>query len=151
MLCNYFTRSLTATAMSAQGQRPAGLEDCLELLRGPTDERRCDLCAMIIHRDVLVHAPLQEDSRDVPICRFVGLLLVTKLLSSEDVAVIRSVYDAVGSHFINRLLLPLGRQQVSTCSKFAGLPGCACSLCPSSAGIPFRTPSYSRCAQSGNH
>ena len=56
----------------------------------------------------------------MPVCRFVGLLLVTKLLSCGDLAVIRSVYDAVGSEFINRLLLPLGRQQVSTCLDLHG-------------------------------
>lgn len=45
-------------------------------------------------------------------CRFVGLLLVTKLLSSGDLPVIKTVYNAIGSSFINRLLLPLGRRQV---------------------------------------
>ena len=45
--------------------------------------------------------------------RFVGLLLVTKLLSSGDIPVINAVYDAVGIHFINRLLLPLGRREVT--------------------------------------
>ena len=47
-------------------------------------------------------------------CRFVGLLLVTKLLSSGDLPVIKAVYDAVGINFINRLLLPLGRHEVTT-------------------------------------
>ena len=51
-------------------------------------------------------------------CRFVGLLLVTKLLSSGDLPVIKAVYDAVGSHFINRLLRPLGRREVMTLSWF---------------------------------
>ena len=45
--------------------------------------------------------------------RFVGLLLVTKLLSNGDIPVIKAVYDAVGIHFINRLLLPLGRREVT--------------------------------------
>ena len=46
-------------------------------------------------------------------CRFVGLLLVTKLLPAGDADTIRAVYDSVGSQFIARLLLPLRRPQVT--------------------------------------
>lgn len=45
-------------------------------------------------------------------CRFVGLLLVTKLLPAGDADTIRAVYDSVGIQFIARLLLPLRRPQV---------------------------------------
>ncbi|BDA43419.1 probable neurochondrin at N-terminal half [Coccomyxa sp. Obi] len=60
------------------------LEECIQLLKGPTDERR-----------------------------FVGLLLVTKLLPAGDAGTIRAVYDSVGSQFIARLLLPLRQPQIT--------------------------------------
>lgn len=46
---------------------------------------------------------------DVTCCRFVGLLLVTKLLPQGSDAVVRQVLDALGTTFIDRLLLPLSR------------------------------------------
>ncbi|PNH00298.1 hypothetical protein TSOC_013889, partial [Tetrabaena socialis] len=51
---------------------------CLELLRGPGDERR-----------------------------FVGLLLVTRLLPHGSDEAVRAVMEALGPHFLRRLLLPL--------------------------------------------
>lgn len=62
----------------------AGLTECLQLLRGPSDERR-----------------------------FVGLLLATKMLPAGDEHVMLSVYEAVGSLFISRLLRPLQIPQTS--------------------------------------
>eukprot|EP00803_Ostreobium_quekettii_P001617 evm.model.scf_224.7 EVM.evm.TU.scf_224.7 scf_224:61576-66989(-) len=57
----------------------AGLQDCLALLRGPSDERR-----------------------------FVGLLLATKLLPAggEDAAV--AIWQSIGPRFLRRMLLPVG-------------------------------------------
>ncbi|KAL4448249.1 hypothetical protein ABPG75_005468 [Micractinium tetrahymenae] len=59
-------------------QAAAGLAECLQLLKGPSDERR-----------------------------FVGLLLVTKLLPPGDAEAVRQVHAAVGPTFLTRLLLPL--------------------------------------------
>ncbi|KAK9830359.1 hypothetical protein WJX72_011255 [[Myrmecia] bisecta] len=63
-------------------QASASLQQCLQLLKGPSDEKR-----------------------------FVGLLLVTKLLPAGDDNTIRAVYKAIGSRFLQRLLLPLQSQQ----------------------------------------
>ncbi|CAL8468607.1 g8147 [Coccomyxa elongata] len=76
------------------------LEECIQLLKGPTDERR-----------------------------FVGLLLVTKLLPAGDADTIRAVYDSVGSQFIARLLLPLRRPQLTEHSEQSRqTDGSACVL-----------------------
>ncbi|EIE22426.1 hypothetical protein COCSUDRAFT_42735 [Coccomyxa subellipsoidea C-169] len=45
-------------------------------------------------------------------CRFVGLLLVTKLLPAGDADTIRAVYGSIGPQFISRLLLPLRQPKV---------------------------------------
>ena len=111
-------------------QLSAGLAECLELLKGPSDERRwvslggavqkhsapcfrarpsgqarrCATCLpLALHLPpilALAHPPL-------PPPRFVGLLLVTKLLPAGDAATIRAVHAAVGPTFLARLLLPL--------------------------------------------
>lgn len=70
----------------------------MELLRGPSDERR-----------------------------FVGLLLVTKLLPSGDAAAIKQVHDAVGDAFLSRLLLP-ARQRRAAGEAAAGPPPEAAAL-----------------------
>eukprot|EP00898_Chlorokybus_atmophyticus_P009198 jgi/Chlat1/927/Chrsp108S01366 len=57
----------------------AGLEQCLQLLRGQTDEQR-----------------------------LVGLLLVTKFVSPADTDSLRRVLDAMGWRFLNRLLASRG-------------------------------------------
>ena len=44
--------------------------------------------------------------------RFVGLLLVTKLLPAGDERTVQAVYDAVGPSFLSRLLLPLNSTAV---------------------------------------
>eukprot|EP00890_Picochlorum_soloecismus_P002844 jgi/Picsp_1/3560/NSC_06397-R2_fructose- -bisphosphatase len=54
------------------------LEACLELLKGPSDERR-----------------------------FVGLLMITKTIDPSDSGARRRVYETVGGGFLSRLLLPL--------------------------------------------
>lgn len=56
------------------------LQECLELLRGPGDERK-----------------------------LVGLLMVTRALPAGDLATVKQVYNAVGPSFLARLLLPLRR------------------------------------------
>ena len=48
-----------------------------------------------------------------PTRRFVGLLLVTKILPAGDEATIRRVFDAIGFTFLSRLLLPLLTPPVS--------------------------------------
>lgn len=53
-------------------------EDCLDLLRGPTDERR-----------------------------LVGLLLATRVLPRGDAAALSAAREAIGDAFLARLLLPL--------------------------------------------
>mmetsp|Transcript_36419 Transcript_36419/g.81053 ORF Transcript_36419/g.81053 Transcript_36419/m.81053 type:complete len:1243 (+) Transcript_36419:134-3862(+) len=60
----------------------ANFSQCLELLKGPSDEKR-----------------------------FVGLLLATKLLPQGGDAAIRQVLDALGPKFLSRLLLPITRQR----------------------------------------
>lgn len=42
-------------------------------------------------------------------CRFVGLLLVVKMLSSENDSLAREIWKAIGNKFLMRLLLPLAR------------------------------------------
>ena len=70
---------------TAPAPRPAdkALADVLDLLRGPTDERR-----------------------------LVGLLLAAKLLPAGGEATLRAVCDAVGLEFLRRLLLPLTQETV---------------------------------------
>jgi hypothetical protein len=64
--------------------RPApALADCLDLLRGPTDERR-----------------------------LVGLLLAARLLPGEGDAGLRAARGAVGPEFLARLLLPLHEERM---------------------------------------
>ncbi|PRW45088.1 Neurochondrin family isoform 2 [Chlorella sorokiniana] len=81
-------------------QLSAGLAECLELLKGPADERR-----------------------------FVGLLLVTKLLPAGDDATIRAVHAAVGPTFLSRLLLPLSTRAPPLASSEAAQKAAAsCAL-----------------------
>ena len=54
------------------------LDDCLDLLRGPTDERR-----------------------------LVGLLLATRVLPRGDATALSAAREAIGDGFLARLLLPL--------------------------------------------
>ncbi|GMY29228.1 neurochondrin isoform X1 [Fagus crenata] len=61
--------------MDPQQQQSPSLEDCLKLLKGERDEQR-----------------------------LAGLLLVTKFSKGDDHASLRRVYDAVGLHFLDRLL-----------------------------------------------
>ncbi|KHG18103.1 Neurochondrin [Gossypium arboreum] len=62
------------------------LQDCLKLLKGERDEQR-----------------------------LAGLLLVTKSCKSDDLVSIRAIYDAVGPHFLDRLLRTgLGKGVVSS-------------------------------------
>eukprot|EP00798_Chlamydomonas_sp_ICE-L_P007486 gene7486-631_t len=62
----------------------ANFTQCLQLLRGPTDEKR-----------------------------FVGLLLVTRLLPDGSEEAIRQVLEALGLEFLDRLLLPITRDSAS--------------------------------------
>ena len=61
------------------------LDDCLDLLRGPTDERR-----------------------------LVGLLLATRVLPKGDAAALSAAKEAIGDAFLARLLLPLGDGSASS-------------------------------------
>ncbi|MBA0626457.1 hypothetical protein Godav_004123, partial [Gossypium davidsonii] len=62
------------------------LQDCLKLLKGERDEQR-----------------------------LAGLLLVTKFCKSDDLVSLRAIYDAVGPHFLDRLLRTgLGKGVVSS-------------------------------------
>ncbi|XP_040971610.1 neurochondrin isoform X1 [Gossypium hirsutum] len=62
------------------------LQDCLKLLKGEQDEQR-----------------------------LAGLLLVTKSCKSDDLVSLRAIYDAVGPHFLDRLLRTgLGKGVVSS-------------------------------------
>lgn len=58
-----------------QEQRSPALDDCLKLLKGERDEQR-----------------------------LAGLLLVTKFCRNDDVVSLEKVYEAVGTHFLDRLL-----------------------------------------------
>ncbi|KAJ0251859.1 Uncharacterized protein HA466_0127550 [Hirschfeldia incana] len=58
-----------------QDERSPSLDDCLKLLKGERDEQR-----------------------------LAGLLLVTKFCKSDDLAALKKVYEAVGVHFLDRLL-----------------------------------------------
>ncbi|XP_010437958.1 PREDICTED: neurochondrin homolog [Camelina sativa] len=58
-----------------QEERSPSLDDCLKLLKGERDEQR-----------------------------LAGLLLVTKFCKSDDVVSLKKVYEAVGTHFLDRLL-----------------------------------------------
>lgn len=132
-----------AHASSPPGQQrqrlspPAGaqseelLDQCLELLRGPSDERRraarrsnASLQALkaaclehaLGHRSLVV-ARRRPRSQRLPhpppaACRFVGLLLVTQLLPAGDAATLGRVLEAVGPAFLDRLLLSLKSGQV---------------------------------------
>ncbi|KAL0034423.1 hypothetical protein WJX79_001423 [Trebouxia sp. C0005] len=76
---------MSSTARSSPSDAvTVGLQECVQLLRGPSDERR-----------------------------FVGLLLATKLLPAGDEHIMLKIYDAVGSSFITRLLLPLKSSKAS--------------------------------------
>ncbi|KAL0737702.1 hypothetical protein Bca4012_013912 [Brassica carinata] len=58
-----------------QEERSLSLDDCLKLLKGERDEQR-----------------------------LAGLLLVTKFCRNDDFGSLKKVYEAVGSHFLDRLL-----------------------------------------------
>ncbi|XP_021276278.1 neurochondrin isoform X2 [Herrania umbratica] len=60
---------------SQQPEQSVSLQDCLKLLKGERDEQR-----------------------------LAGLLLVTKFCKGEDLASLRTIYDAVGPRFLDRLL-----------------------------------------------
>lgn len=61
--------------------------------------------------------------------RFVGLLLVTKLLPQGSDEAVRAVVDALGMRFIQRLLLPLQRPGQVQMQEGGG-GGWPCSACP---------------------
>lgn len=111
-----------------------GLDQTIELLKGPTDERRCtigiwntanqrngtetahwcnsqpaNLC-LLYSFDVLESIGTQIKS--IARTRFVGLLMAAKTLPPGDEQAIKSVYDAAGRKFFKRLLLPLQGTQV---------------------------------------
>ena len=114
---------LEPAAATTPEQVAVGLAECLDLLRGPTDERRCAavlavcmrLATLLPPRWCRALASFSQADRSSALprpClphpgRFVGLLLVTKLLPAGDAATIRSVHQAVGPAFLTRLLLPL--------------------------------------------
>ncbi|KAL0053068.1 hypothetical protein WJX82_000427 [Trebouxia sp. C0006] len=76
---------MSSTAHSSPSDAvTVGVQECVQLLRGPSDERR-----------------------------FVGLLLATKLLPAGDEHIMLKIHDAVGSSFITRLLLPLKSPKAS--------------------------------------
>lgn len=58
-----------------QEERSPSLDDCLKLLKGERDEQR-----------------------------LAGLLLVTKFCKNDDLVSLKKVYEAVGTHFLDRLL-----------------------------------------------
>ncbi|CAE6164871.1 unnamed protein product [Arabidopsis arenosa] len=58
-----------------QEERSPSLDDCLKLLKGERDEQR-----------------------------LAGLLLVTKFCKNDDIVSLNKVYEAVGTHFLDRLL-----------------------------------------------
>ena len=90
---------------STQQAAGKGLEECLELLKGPTNERRSVACLVRFCKAFLPMLTLHST------CRLVGLLLVTRLLPAGDEAAILSVHQALGMAFLQRLLLPLTGQQ----------------------------------------
>ncbi|GIL44562.1 hypothetical protein Vafri_2088, partial [Volvox africanus] len=110
---------------SAGGNGPECSQDfqqCLELLRGPGDERR-----------------------------FVGLLLVTRLLPHGSDDAVRKVLEALGAQFLHRLLLPLRKpaqgpqvsaeakeQQATGCSLALAILAAACRLHDFAAGPDVR-------------
>ncbi|KAL1210380.1 hypothetical protein V5N11_006711 [Cardamine amara subsp. amara] len=59
----------------SQEERSPSLDECLKLLKGERDEQR-----------------------------LAGLLLVTKFCKNDDVVSLKKVYEAIGSHFLDRLL-----------------------------------------------
>jgi hypothetical protein len=73
-----FRASKTLTLLFSQEQQQQqtpSLDDCLKLLKGERDEQR-----------------------------LAGLLLVTKFCNGDDLVSLRKVYNAVGVHFLDRLL-----------------------------------------------
>jgi hypothetical protein len=73
-----FRASKTLTLLISQEQQQQqtpSLDDCLKLLKGERDEQR-----------------------------LAGLLLVTKFCNGDDLVSLRKVYNAVGVHFLDRLL-----------------------------------------------
>ncbi|KAJ6673946.1 NEUROCHONDRIN [Salix viminalis] len=71
--------------MEQQQQQTPSLDDCLKLLKGERDEQR-----------------------------LAGLLLVTKFCNGDDLGSLRKVYNAVGAHFLDRLLRTgMGKGSVS--------------------------------------
>ena len=102
------------------GGPPPGLEQCLELLRGPQDERRYykrgslgnpaatlgTLCCNPASRSC-THAKWTRW-----VHRFVGLLLATKLLPAGNQDVLLAISSAVSFRFLSRLLLPLQSSKV---------------------------------------
>lgn len=82
-----FCRSASASSAPQQTEedvrkKEATLRECLALLKGPTDERR-----------------------------FVGLLLVTKFLSSDSDDTLRAIAGALEPSFLARLVAPVPKKQ----------------------------------------
>ena len=90
---------------STQQAAGKGLEECLELLKGPSNERRSAAC--LVRSCKASPSLLTKHSA----CRLAGLLLVTRLLPAGNEAAILSVHQALGMAFLQRLLLPLTGQQ----------------------------------------
>ena len=90
-----------------------GLEQALELLKGPSDERRLEsLLAELQGVVASGHSRYHSDSLCVLglHCRFVGLLLVSKFVAPGNHEHIQQVQEAVGFTFLQRLLMPLRAQ-----------------------------------------
>lgn len=114
-----------------------GLEECVQLLQGPSDERRYTALSAFSalkgtyasehapHADKAPATMAASTAYFVPfvtvVCcnRFVGLLLATKLLPAGDEHVMLAIYNAVGSSFITRLLLPLKSAKVTPSAAFS--------------------------------
>ena len=133
------TPAAASEQAESAGHWSRSFQQCIELLKGPTDERRYrggtgGTCyshpsppagqvpaTAIPHRLPSHHAP-----------RFVGLLLATKLLPTGDDDATRAVLAALGFKFLARLLLPLspGRQVCGCSPSTHALQQAASCACP---------------------
>lgn len=110
-----YTETTVAAQLPAVSRQSssAALSSCLDLLKGPSDERRCVLPIRSIGHSTLTRAGYCVFTIRLFLSRLAGLVIATtRLVGNVGVEELRQIYEAVGFTFVSRLLLPLARSQV---------------------------------------
>lgn len=113
------TTSMEPDTAERSSRSVQGFKQALELLSGPTDERRFLAFSLEnLSAGELVQPETHALGVEVAVstlrafCRFVGLLLAVNTMPRDDLKAIHQVHETAGPAFFDRLLLPLHRDQV---------------------------------------